>query len=456
MGDPVVSVCIPAFQAERYVREAVESALAQTGPELEVIVFDDASTDGTIAALADLEDPRLRLCRQHTNVGISRNRNSCLKRARGRYLAWLDADDLLQPGALARALTVLDRNPGAGLVHGGHYVIGEDGRRLPNWPAPFDRDTVEPRREAFAELLLSNYVTSSTTVVRRDCYRTLGTYDPALTRNGEDWELWLRIAARHDVAYVAEPLASYRRHGASATAAFAGAGGGVALDRVVVDTALARHPWADRSRAYAALAAKALQAAGRAYAAGSTREATAADVFAVRLFPSLASSRDAWLLAAARLRRDDYACFRHSRALLERVHAHLAGSRFARTLEKLVVPDRAWVDEIAAVADVVRSLVPRSGRVAAVDKHDPTLLHLAGRRGWHVPDLQLLPGYPRNGREAVAHLDALRARGASHFVLPSHAFWWLDQYTELAARLGTYRSVWSDDHCRIYELEVAA
>src|SRR5262249_9926465 len=130
----------------------------------------------------------------------------------------------------------------------------------------------------------------------------------------------------------------------------------------------------------------------------------------------------------------------------------LAGTRFARSLEKLTVPDRAWDAELVAVAAVVRSLVPRQARVAAVDKHDPTLLHLAERRGWHVPDLRLLTGYPRDGQEAVAHLEALRVRGASHLVLPSHAYWWLDHSRELAGHPEGCRTLWSDDHCRIYEL----
>jgi hypothetical protein len=201
---------------------------------------------------------------------------------------------------------------------------------------------------------------------------------------------------------------------------------------------------------------KALQAAGRAYAAGSTREALASTLTAYRLAPHLLASADALLLPPAQLRRDDYACFTHARALTANAHRLLSGSRFAQSLEKFAVPDPAWDDELAAVASVVRSCVPPRARVAAVDKHDPTLLHLAGRRGWHVPDLQLLPGYPRDGAEAVAHLEALEARGASHLVLPSHAYWWLDHYVELAGHLDSCRAVWSDDHCRIYELAGSA
>jgi GT2 family glycosyltransferase len=457
---PVVSVCIPAFNAERFIREAVLSALSQQGPEIEVVVFDDASTDNTLAVLGDIRDSRLRVLRQTHTLGISQNRNSCIDAAQGEYLAWLDADDVLCNGALARGVAALERAPSAGLVHGGHHVMGDDGRPLPQWPQAFSVDTLEPGGNAFAELLLGNYVTASTVLVRRSCYRDVGGYEPALTRSGEDWEMWMRIALRRDLAYVATPLARYRRHGGSATAAAAGTRESVRRDRVAVDFALRHHAATGsgssallRDRAYYALAAKALLVGGRFHALGARAQAVVSTVAAARLAPSLARNREIWALAAAQARGDDYAAFRHGQSSLARIHEKLAGSRFAHSIEKLAIPNSVWENELASVASVVRRLVPRSARVAAVDKHDPTLLHLARRRGWHVPDLQLLPsGYPRDGAEAVAHLEALRVRGASHLVVPNHAFWWLEHYPELRTHLDACRALWSDGRCRIYEL----
>src|SRR5262249_18117310 len=169
-------------------------------------------------------------------------------------------------------------------------------------------------------------------------------------------------------AYVASPLACYRRHDSSATARSAGTHEGVRLDRAVVDAVFAKRAAASRpvaarlrERAYTALAAKALQAAGRSYVSGSTRECVAATVAAYRLAPHLLASPQRWLLPIAQSRRDDYACFAHSRVLLARVHRHLADSRFAASLAKVAVADRAWSDELVAVASVVRSCVPRRG-----------------------------------------------------------------------------------------------
>jgi GT2 family glycosyltransferase len=456
---PVVSVCIPALNAAPFIKEAVESALGQPGPDLEVIVFDDASTDGTLAALAPIDDARLRVLRQLHTVGIARNRNDCVEEARGRYLAWLDADDVLCNGALARSVSILERQRRVALVHGAHHVIGDDGRSLPPWPQPFVDDTVENGADAFEELVLGNYVTASTVVVRRSCYAELGGYEHSLTRSGEDWEMWMRIARRYDLAYVATPQASHRRHDGSATAAAAGTRTAVERDRSVVDIALGSGADTDvlRARAYAALAAKMLVAGGRSYSSGDRSSAVRATLAAYRLTPPLARRLDAWALPLAQARGDDYGSFRHGRALLARIHDELAGSRFARTIEKLAIADPGWEEETARVAALLRRVLPRDARVAAVDKHDPTLLHLARRRGWHVPDLRLSPaGYPRDGRAALEHVEALRRRGASHLVLPEHAFWWLEHYAELRRHLDACPAVWADDRCRVYELAEVA
>jgi glycosyltransferase involved in cell wall biosynthesis len=456
---PVVSVCIPAFNAAPFIEEAVESALRQSEHDLEVIVFDDASTDGTLAALATFDDSRLRVLRQLHTVGISRNRNSCVDAARGRYLAWLDADDVLCDGALARSVSTFERLPHVALVHGAHHVIGDDGRSLPPWPQLFAEDTVESGSVAFDELVLGNYVTASTVVVRRSCYAELGGYEPLLTLSGEDWEMWMRIARRYDLAYIATPQASHRRHDRSATAADAGTRTAVERDRSVIDVALGSGADTDvlRGRASAALAAKMLLAGGRSYASGDRLSAVRATLAAFRLAPQLARCLDACALPLAQARGDDYGSFRHGRALLARIHETLAGSRFARTIEKLAIADPGWEEETARVAALLRRVLPRDARVAAVDKHDPTLLHLAKRRGWHVPDLRLSPaGYPRDGRAALEHVEALRQRGASHLVLPQHAFWWLEHYAELRRHLDACRSVWADERCRVYELAEVA
>jgi glycosyltransferase involved in cell wall biosynthesis len=462
MRPPIVSVCIPAYNQGRYLREALESALAQSGPDLEVVVYDDASTDGTAELLASVRDPRVRSFRQHKRVGISLNRNSCLAVARGRYLAWLDGDDVYCRDALVIQTTTLERTPRAGLVHGNHHVIGDDGRTLPGWRPPFDQDVVESGGAAFRELTLSNYVTAPTVVVRRECYERVGGYSPALTRCGEDWEMWMRITLHYDLAYSAAPIASYRRHDASSSASATASGEQLLFDIGAIETIFdyRRHQLGLprdgrlRRRADAALAVKALLQSGRELAVGARRRALGTVLRAFVLAPWLLASRAAWPLATSIALDNEYENYKQTRALLARLHALLAGSRFARSIEKLAVVDPAWERSAEEVAEIVRTHVPNGQQIAVVDKHDPTLLHLCGRSGWHVPDLKLLPGgYPRDGQGAVEHLEALRVQGAGFFVLPDHAFWWLEHYAELRDHLESdCTPVWSDARCRIYQL----
>src|SRR5262249_42081842 len=156
--------------------QAINSILDQTLQDFEIIVSDDASTDDTPAIVAQVRDERLRHVRQARNVGIAENRNRCLAMARGRYIAWLGSDDGYHPQMLAVQSAVLDCHPQVGLVHGACEVIDKDGRRLPDWPRPFARNVVETGRSAFRELVLSNYITAPTVLVRRSCQAQVGPY----------------------------------------------------------------------------------------------------------------------------------------------------------------------------------------------------------------------------------------------------------------------------------------
>src|SRR5829696_3674547 len=186
-----VSVCLPTYNHSRYIRHALISVLQQTLQDFEIIICDDASTDDTHAVVADIRDSRIRHFRQQKNVGIAANRNACLAVAQGEYIAWLDSDDVYLPEMLARQSAVLDKHPGVGLVHGAFEVIDEYGRQLPTWPMPFSQDVVEPGEFAFRELVLANYVTAPTVLVRRNCHLRVGPYASELRDSSEDWEMWM-------------------------------------------------------------------------------------------------------------------------------------------------------------------------------------------------------------------------------------------------------------------------
>ena len=146
---------------------------------------------------------------------MAANRNSCLAGARGEYVAWLDADDERLPGTLCPQLALLDAHPEVAVVHAGHHVIDADGRMLPDWPAPFEREAIEPSSVAFGHLVAANELTTSTVVVRRSAHEAAGAFATDIGASSTDWHMWLRLALRGAVAYVAEPVARYRQHGHS-------------------------------------------------------------------------------------------------------------------------------------------------------------------------------------------------------------------------------------------------
>ena len=457
---PKISVCIPTYNRASYLRAALDSVFRQTRQDFEIIVFDDASTDGTQELVASIPDDRLRYFCQTQNAGIARNRNSCLEVVRGQYVAWLDSDDLYLPQMLATQSSVLDQHPKVGLVHGGFEVIDADDKRITDWETPFKEDTIEAGRDAFSELVLCNYITSPTVMVRLACYERVGPYAVELGNFSEDWEMWLRIALHHDLAFTAESVASYRWHDQSISAATARAGHWTrgelcTLQRIFLQYAR-EIPVAKmlQRRARAAVAAKALFRSGEARLRGQRQMALAEVVRAFGAAPWLLRSPHSWLLAVAVAACREAAEYRHSKVLLNQLYTQLAGTRYGESIRKQVTWNPEWERVLCEVARTVQRLVPRTALVALVDKWDPTLLGLCRRKGWHFPDLELSPGgYPSNSDGAIAHLQQLMSLGATYLVFPSASFWWLDYYAGFRQHLDDcHRRLWSDDQCVVYQL----
>jgi hypothetical protein len=460
---PVVSVCVPVAGNACFLADAVRSALAEPVDGLEVLVHDDASSgDGVAAIVRALDDSRVRYLRHRRRLGVAGNRNSLLARARGRYVAWLDADDLCLPGGLARRLAALDALPGASLVHAAPRIIDERGCTLPSWRQPSERDTVESSGAAFRELIQANELTTSTVVVRAAAQRAAGPF-VAYGRSSSDWHMWLRLALRGDVAYLAEPVAAYRQHLGSISHATTASGERLRCDMRVAGSVLRSYAallpgHAELVRAaHAALAAKALLAAGDARTRGRRTTAARAVLLAARLARGrLAGGAPA--LAASALGADDLTFHVRSRAALRALLPDLGPSRFARSLERMVTTDPAWAATLARVARVVRAKTPPDAVVGSVTKWDPTLLALAGRRGRQVPDRRLLPdGYPADDAFAIDHVEQLRSEGLSHLVFPSASFWWLEHYPRLADLLRSeHTQVHADSDSVIFDLRSAA
>lgn len=185
---PIVSVAIPTYNRARWLRECVESALAQNYPELEVLVVDDGSTDDTTGIVKRVSDSRLRYIRKgHT--GAPHTRNCAVLHARGDFILWLDSDDILLPHTVERELGILDKFREADIVYGDLQIIDEKGKNT---------GRVHRRKDFWGTDVISCVIEDSPvphagTMVRRSLYQEHGLYDERFAR-AHDYEFWSRIA----------------------------------------------------------------------------------------------------------------------------------------------------------------------------------------------------------------------------------------------------------------------
>lgn len=193
------SVIIPVYNGAEYVGKAITSVLGQTESEVDVIVVDDGSTDRTRDVVRQFDDPRLRLITQR-NEGPSAARNHGIRESSGRWVGFLDADDSWQPEKVAAHLRRAAEVPEAGLIYSSVVVTDHEGALIQVLKADLEGDVLE-------RLLFGNFIWGggSSAMVRRDVFERVGCFDPTV-KYGEDWEMWLRIAAEYPVAAVAEPL----------------------------------------------------------------------------------------------------------------------------------------------------------------------------------------------------------------------------------------------------------
>jgi glycosyltransferase involved in cell wall biosynthesis len=217
MTGPLVSVCIGAYNRKDYIRECVDSALAQTWPNKEIVVVDDASTDGTREILQSYGDS-IRLILRDENSGICPiTRNQAAAAARGEVVAFLDSDDVWVPEKLAKQVAFLQAHPEVPLCHTLCHVIDERSQVV---GVRHGAEVVPPTGMIFERLLDHCWVTISTVVVRKTLFDEVGWFNPAAPYGylGEDHEFFLRVARRHPIGLVAEVLAGFRKAGQGITA----------------------------------------------------------------------------------------------------------------------------------------------------------------------------------------------------------------------------------------------
>jgi glycosyltransferase involved in cell wall biosynthesis len=204
--ESLVSVIIPTYNRLPLLGEALESALAQTHPNLEIIVVDDGSTDGTNAYVQGLESDRIRYVFQENRGHPGAARNVGLRMARGEYVAFLDSDDVWLPEKIERQLAVLEADPELDLVATDFFELPPNRRKTA-------LGLKKPKLVDFRELLRDCPIQNSSVLMRKEVADSIGLQDETL-RTCEDYEYWLRVLRRreHSAVIMDEPLTVYRRH----------------------------------------------------------------------------------------------------------------------------------------------------------------------------------------------------------------------------------------------------
>jgi glycosyltransferase involved in cell wall biosynthesis len=211
---PAVSVCVPSYRGAPHIAATIDSVLAQTFADFELLIVDDDSPDETARVVARYADPRIRLFRNERNIGAQGNWNRCLQLARGRYLKLLPQDDLLAADCLARQLAVLedDRSQRLALVFCARAIIDGKGRTLMSRGYPSRRGGLIPSRSVILSCLRrgTNLIGEPGAVLfRTELARRVGGFDASIGYV-VDLDYWFRLLLQGDAYYLPDTLASFR------------------------------------------------------------------------------------------------------------------------------------------------------------------------------------------------------------------------------------------------------
>ena len=203
---PEFSVIIPTYNRAKYLKKAIKSVLKQTYRNFEVIVVDDGSKDKT-KKVAKRFGGQIRYIRQK-HRGPSAARNTGIKHARGRYIAFLDSDDKFLPRKLEKNRQFLLKHPKCKFLYSWYYDVNRKGKRVKLVKTPRCKSKKEIQKKLYKRKFT---IRTSTVVVKRQCFDEVGYFNPKYLRS-QDWDMWLRLVAKYRAYCQRIPLTEYRRH----------------------------------------------------------------------------------------------------------------------------------------------------------------------------------------------------------------------------------------------------
>ncbi len=205
VSNPKICVVMPVYNGGKYLREAIDSILAQSYDNFEFIIIDDGSTDNTWMILNDYDDVRIQLVRNEENIGMAGSLNKGLALARGEFIARMDADDVSLPERLEKQVRFLNSNPHIGAVGSFAYKIDASGRIIGETRPPTDPYLVE------WGLCFDNYLCHPTFMFRKSTFTQVGGYSEKKWHS-EDYDLWSRMVGITRISNLPDRLLLYRHH----------------------------------------------------------------------------------------------------------------------------------------------------------------------------------------------------------------------------------------------------
>jgi GT2 family glycosyltransferase len=202
---PIISVVIPTYNAERTILNTVESVQKQTFSDIEILLINDGSTDQTLDLIQHISDQRLKIF-SYENAGLPVTRNRGVSHAAGEFISFIDADDLWTPDKLELQLLALQQHPEAGVAYSwtSYFIDGQE-------TSIFPYDSISLNGNVYSKILVNNFVASGSNIlVRRKVVESLGGFEPTL-RACEDWDFYIRLAAKWDFVVVPKHQILYRQ-----------------------------------------------------------------------------------------------------------------------------------------------------------------------------------------------------------------------------------------------------
>lgn len=214
--NPLISVCMPNYNGEKFIEEAINSVLSQTYKNFELIIVDDVSTDNSIELVKKYDDPRIKLFVNKINVHTSGTVNRAINLSKGEIIAVLHSDDKYEPDFFEEIIKAYNKYPDKKVFVTGVYNYHSDINTLKSW-YPYKTEGVQNKLQALIKLTLANNIGNGVNVaLHRSCLENTGLFSTKF-KYLADYDMWWRLSEKYDFVYIPKLLGYYRIHDSNTT-----------------------------------------------------------------------------------------------------------------------------------------------------------------------------------------------------------------------------------------------